>query len=227
MKTLVVIGHPKLADSETQPFLKQVGKNWATFHELEAPFDVTTERQLIWQAERVILQFPFYWYSVPAIMKQWLDEVFDDELLGPHHDRLTNKELGVVVSLGRPISEFQSGQKQAFTIDEYLRPLQGLALATKMKWLSPLVVSQFVYQSDLAQQQLAISYQQYLDLPQPIHFKDRVAWLAERLEAMQANTQDEVARQELQQLASLLLMKQDQLEDLNDNLRLVRETEGF
>ncbi|QLL70914.1 NAD(P)H-dependent oxidoreductase [Lactobacillus sp. 3B(2020)] len=227
MKTLVVIGHPELADSETQPFLKQVGKDWATFHELEAPFDIATEQQLIWQAERLILQFPLYWYSVPALMKQWLDEVFDEELLGPHHDRLVKKELGVVVSLGRPIREFQSGQRQAFTIDEYLRPLQGLALATKMKWLSPLVVSQFAYQSDTARQKLAVAYQQYLSLPQPVRFKDRVAWLTRQLATMQTNTKDTVAQQELQQLAALLSMKQEQLDDLNDNLRLVRETEGY
>ena len=44
---------------------------------------------------------------------------------------------------------------------------------------------------------------------------------------MQTNTKDTIAQQELQQLAALLSMKQEQLDDLNDNLRLVRETEGY
>ena len=96
-----------------------------------------------------------------------------------------------------------------------------------MNWLWPLVVSQFAYQSDTARQKLAVAYQQYLSLPQPVRFKDRVAWLTRQLATMQTNTKDTIAQQELQQLAALLSMKQEQLDDLNDNLRLVRETEGY
>ena len=33
------------------------------------------ERDLLISHENIILQFPFYWYSSPAIVKEWLDEV--------------------------------------------------------------------------------------------------------------------------------------------------------
>lgn len=227
MKTLVVVGHPALADSSTQPFLKALSQDLALWHPLAAPFDPQHERQALWQADRIILQFPLYWYSVPAIMKQWLDEIFDDALLGPDHTRLVGKELGVVVSLGRPEDEFGAGQKQGFTIDEYLRPLQGLAQATGMGWLPPLVISQFAYQTAAQRQGLAVAYQQYLTLPQPSRFADRVQWLATRLDQLAQQVTAPKERQKLVQLRAVLLAQQAELDDLTANLRLVRETEEF
>ena len=41
MKTLVVVGHPALADSSTQPFLKALSQDLALWHPLAAPFDPT------------------------------------------------------------------------------------------------------------------------------------------------------------------------------------------
>lgn len=37
--------------------------------------DILNEQQLILWADILILQFPLWWYSVPAIMKGWLDRV--------------------------------------------------------------------------------------------------------------------------------------------------------
>jgi NAD(P)H dehydrogenase (quinone) len=41
----------------------------------QAP-DIRTEQQKLEWAEAVILQFPLWWFSMPAIMKGWLDRVF-------------------------------------------------------------------------------------------------------------------------------------------------------
>ncbi|CAN9506613.1 unnamed protein product [Ophioblennius macclurei] len=37
--------------------------------------DIRVEHQKVKQAELIIFQFPMYWFSVPAIMKGWLDRV--------------------------------------------------------------------------------------------------------------------------------------------------------
>ena len=91
-KPLVVVGHPELADSVTQAFLKAAGGQLATWHELTPPFDPPAERALLWAADRIILQFPLYWYSAPAIVADWLATGFDDHLLGPHGDRLAGQD---------------------------------------------------------------------------------------------------------------------------------------
>ena len=128
MKTLVVIGHPDVATSSTQGFFKYAAKQEAgvTWYPLVAPFDRGAERALLWAADRIIFEFPLYWYSVPAVMKAWLDEVFDDDLLGTAGDRLAGKELGLVVNTGRALKDFAPGQGQSFTLAELLR-LSGSA----------------------------------------------------------------------------------------------------
>lgn len=95
-------------------------------------------------------------------MKAWLDEVFDDDLLGTAGDRLAGKELGLVVNTGRALKDFAPGQGQSFTLAELLRPLQALANETKMTYLTPLVVGQFAYLTERERQELLVNYRQYL-----------------------------------------------------------------
>lgn len=38
--------------------------------------DVATEQQKVLAADAVIFQFPLWWYSMPAIMKGWIDRVW-------------------------------------------------------------------------------------------------------------------------------------------------------
>lgn len=40
------------------------------------PEDVTAEQQRIDRADHLILVFPMYWWSVPALLKGWIDRVF-------------------------------------------------------------------------------------------------------------------------------------------------------
>ena len=77
MKTLVIVAHPQLANSSTESFLKAAAddENNVMWHELKTPFDISQELELLKSATRIIFQFPLYWYSAPAILKQWLDEI--------------------------------------------------------------------------------------------------------------------------------------------------------
>lgn len=40
------------------------------------PADIATELELLKQCDLLILNFPLYWFSVPAILKGWIDRVF-------------------------------------------------------------------------------------------------------------------------------------------------------
>ncbi|XP_044213085.1 ribosyldihydronicotinamide dehydrogenase [quinone]-like [Thunnus albacares] len=37
--------------------------------------DIVAEQRKVEEAELIIFQFPLYWFSVPAIMKGWMDRV--------------------------------------------------------------------------------------------------------------------------------------------------------
>jgi NAD(P)H dehydrogenase (quinone) len=42
----------------------------------EAPSDVVREQERIDRADHLVLVFPVYWWSMPALMKGWIDRVF-------------------------------------------------------------------------------------------------------------------------------------------------------
>lgn len=223
MKTLVVVGHPELADSASQTFFRAAANSLTgvVWHPLGVVFDRTTERQALWAADRVILQFPLYWYSAPAILKRWLDLVWDTDLLGPAGDRLADKQLGLVVTTGRALREFQPGESQEYTLPELLRPFQALARAAQMAYLPPFTIGQFAHLADRQRQVLLINYQQYLTAARPGHLASQVDWLAHQLERA-AGSQPARAPQ-LLGLQSLLIENQEVLADLQDNLDLLGE----
>lgn len=38
-------------------------------------FNVIQEQEALLQADTIIFQFPLFWYSFPALMKKWIDDV--------------------------------------------------------------------------------------------------------------------------------------------------------
>jgi len=85
MQTLIIVSHPTLADSNLQRFLwESLPAEGVTWHHLEAVYpdgqvDREAEQQQLLQYDRIIFQFPFYWYSSPALLKQWQDVVLTDD----------------------------------------------------------------------------------------------------------------------------------------------------
>lgn len=71
-KTLIVVAYPHIADSTTQQFLQAaVHQTSAIWHHIDGlnSLDVQQERQLLAAADRIIFQFPLYWYAAPASLK--------------------------------------------------------------------------------------------------------------------------------------------------------------
>lgn len=58
---------------EDDPFLDRWARAYA---EGQLPADVRVEQQKLLDADLVVLQFPLWWYSVPAMLKGWFDRVF-------------------------------------------------------------------------------------------------------------------------------------------------------
>ncbi|UCR89011.1 NAD(P)H-dependent oxidoreductase [Mycetocola spongiae] len=52
-------------------------ENWiAAQHAGELPADVRAEQQKLFDADLLVIQFPLWWYGVPAMLKGWIDRVF-------------------------------------------------------------------------------------------------------------------------------------------------------
>ncbi|MEJ1294960.1 NAD(P)H-dependent oxidoreductase [Latilactobacillus sakei] len=105
MKTLVIVSHPEMANSLVQNFLKASAmpfQDEVTWHDLATiqQLDVAAEQALLRDHERIIFQFPLYWYVAPASLKTWLDTVLTGEFAFSGRMPLQGKSLGVVVSTG-------------------------------------------------------------------------------------------------------------------------------
>lgn len=64
---------PKRADPERLSFILESGHAYATGNQ---PPDVAAEQAKLLAADAVILQFPLWWYSAPAILKGWIERVY-------------------------------------------------------------------------------------------------------------------------------------------------------
>lgn len=90
----------------------------------------------------IVFQFPLCWYSVPALMKKWMDEVLERGFAYPPKEgrALHGKSWLSVLTTAGPEWSYQSGSYNNFSISELLKPLQQTAYMCGMKWVKPFVV---------------------------------------------------------------------------------------
>ncbi|WP_435643516.1 NAD(P)H-dependent oxidoreductase [Streptomyces sp. H49] len=103
--------------------------------------DVPAEQRLLTAHRRIVLQFPFYWYSVPPLLKRWLDDVLEHGFAyGSEGTALRGRTLQVVTTTGGPASSYGPDGYNRFTIRELLRPLEATANLCGMDFPAPFVV---------------------------------------------------------------------------------------
>ncbi|WP_171187436.1 NAD(P)H-dependent oxidoreductase [Ruegeria sp. HKCCC2117] len=148
MKTLVLTAHPDLSKS-------RINRVWfdalsdaqeVTTRDLtdiggaELRFDVETEQALLMAHDRIVFQFPFYWYSAPPVMKAWMDQVLSYGFAyGPGGDHLKGREFLILVSTGGPEHSYHAGGYNNYTMAEFLKPFQQTANLAGMTYLRPFV----------------------------------------------------------------------------------------
>ena len=79
-KILILFAHPAFEKSRVNLHLAEAVKDLegVYFHDLyqEYPdfhFDIDREQELLLQHDIIIFHHPFFWYSTPAILKEWQD----------------------------------------------------------------------------------------------------------------------------------------------------------
>jgi putative NADPH-quinone reductase len=148
MKALVILAHPKIAESRVNSRLIKEVRNHPeiTIHELYPAYpdwviDVPREQDLLEMHDRIVFQFPLYWYSTPPLLKKWQDDVLTyGWAYGSQGKKLQGKELMIATSIGGRQEVYQAGGKNHFTMSEILRPLHATANMCKMTYLPAFVV---------------------------------------------------------------------------------------
>ncbi|HEX9172434.1 MAG TPA: NAD(P)H-dependent oxidoreductase [Telluria sp.] len=134
-RILLVYAHRNPAASRVNKAMLQAASALpnVTVHDLMARYpdfriDVEAEQKLLCAHDAIVLQFPFYWYSTPAILKEWQDAVLAYGFAyGSGGDKLRGKKLLVATTTGGPAAAYQAGGYNQYTLSELLRPLQATA----------------------------------------------------------------------------------------------------
>ncbi|MFD1956767.1 NAD(P)H-dependent oxidoreductase [Paenibacillus thailandensis] len=133
MKTMVIVAHPNMKESVWNKALADGLKNEPGIYirDLyeEYPLwriNAEREQQLLLEYDRIVFQFPFYWYSCPPLLKKWFDDVLTyGWAYGPGGDHLKGKEFLVATTTGGSENEYRAGGRNWFTVSEYIRPIQS------------------------------------------------------------------------------------------------------
>lgn len=165
--TIIIVAHPNISKSVVNRYWADALTGKVTIRylqescPLEYPLDVAFEQAILEQYNRIILQFPLYWYGAPAVLKRWLDEVMTfGWAYGAGGDKMEGRELGVAVSCGGKEDEFAEGGIQLHSLAYYMSQYEGTAAFVRAKWLGCHSIYD-TFSADL-QERLPKNMQQYL-----------------------------------------------------------------
>ena len=141
MKTVVLLFYPHLDKSRVKKTLAAAAVNAANvtvrnMYDLYPNFqiDVAAEQEVLKKADRVVFQFPTYWYSTPALMKQWEDDVLTHGwAYGSQGKALVGKEFVVATSTGADAENYTRGGDDNYWLSEGYRNLQDTIKLMNMK----------------------------------------------------------------------------------------------
>jgi len=147
-KILILFAHPRLERSQNNIILiNHIPKiPEITFHDLYERYpdfniDLEYEKGLLKDHNIIVWQHPFYWYSAPPLLKQWIDIVLEfGWAYGPGGNALQGKIVFNVLTMGGQEHAYSRDGHNRFTIAELLAPFDQTAYLCKMHWLAPFVL---------------------------------------------------------------------------------------
>lgn len=147
-RILVLFAHPALEKSWVNRQLIRAihGIDSITIHDLYERYptfhiDVKHEQKLLLEHDIIVFQHPFYWYSSPAILKEWQDLVLEYGFAyGQGGTALKGKRFLSAITTGGSEKAYCRRGHNYFTIRELLAPFEQTARLCGMEYLPPFVV---------------------------------------------------------------------------------------
>ncbi|MBL7758922.1 MAG: NAD(P)H-dependent oxidoreductase [Chitinophagaceae bacterium] len=169
-RVLILFAHPALERSRVQARMVRHaahldGITFRDLYQLYPDFEINVkkEQQLLLEHDFIIWQHPFYWYSAPPLLKQWLDLVLEHNwAYGSHGNALAGKYVFNAISAGASQPVYTRAGRNRFTVREFLAPFEQTARLCKMEYLPPFVVHGTHRISDSDADFYAVQYEQLL-----------------------------------------------------------------
>lgn len=166
--TLIVLVHPNYKkESKLNKALINEVKDLEniTIHNLYEQYpdfkiDVKKEQEILLQYDAIVFQFPFYWYSSPALLKEWIDLVLTTDFAYEDTHMLKGKKFLITTTTGASEKTYKDG---GTTVEDFLVLYKALSEDILVEYQKPFIVhSSFV----ITDEELKITtknYKEYLE----------------------------------------------------------------
>jgi putative NADPH-quinone reductase len=144
-KVLVLFAHPRHDRSEVNAPLVDAARSvdGVTVVDLYAEYptfevDVDREQKRLVEHDVIVFQHPVYWYSSPALLKEWQDLVLEHGFAyGSEGHALDGKVLVSAVTAGAREDVYAPDGSYELTLRQYFAPFEHTALLCRMRYLAP------------------------------------------------------------------------------------------
>ena len=149
MKMLILVVHPHLNESlinkrwveelQKHPDKYEVHRLYEAYP--DGSIDVAAEQQLMERYERIVFQYPLYWFNCPPLFKTWLDEVLTyGWAYGSQSGyKMGGKKVALAITAGIDEYEYAASGKYRYTIEELTRPFELTFEYVKADYRPPFV----------------------------------------------------------------------------------------
>ena len=145
MKSLIYLAHPRLDRSEVNGPLFEAARSiaGATCVDLYAEYptfeiDVPREHDRLGAHDAVIFLHPVYWYSAPALLKEWQDLVLEHGFAYGHQGHALDGKLTFnAVSCGAAAEAYAEDGANGADLRTLLAPFEKTADLCRMRYLAP------------------------------------------------------------------------------------------
>lgn len=127
----------------------------------DGKFNIAAEQESLLRADMIVWQFPFSWYGLPGLMKQWLDEVFVHGFAHGSTAKLDGKKLLLPFTTGAPQELYTADGFFGHAIEEYLIPFETTARLCNLELLAPIYTCGISYadrDADKIAQQITLAW---------------------------------------------------------------------
>ncbi|MGZ5038699.1 MAG: glutathione-regulated potassium-efflux system oxidoreductase KefF [Usitatibacter sp.] len=145
---LVILAHPYPSRSRACAALVDAirdlpGLEVRSLYDLYPDFDVDApaEQAALKRADLVAWLHPLFWYTVPALMKHWMDDVLTRGFAyGAEGDKLAGKDLLWIPTTGGDDAAFSAAGRHGHAFAAFTPGIEQVARYCGMNWLEPFVL---------------------------------------------------------------------------------------
>ena len=151
---LMIVAHPNIESSIGNKTIVEHFKSLHPEAEIDELYklypdfkiDVKKEQEKLLKADFIILQFPYFWYNAPALLRKWFEDVLEHGFAyGSKGKALQGKKLIISFTTGSPVETYKEGGMQNFTLEDLTKGFHQLANLCSMNWAGFVATGNLVF----------------------------------------------------------------------------------